>query len=92
LPRIAQDDLLRGIVVPLAEERDVDTLRQISQFLERENQRLMAKNLELTAELARLRGLPEVTQLTFAAEHAQAAAAGPRPARAAGVAGQRGAA
>jgi transposase len=55
-------------VVPLAEERDVDTLRQISQLLERENQRLIAKNVELTAELARLRGLPEVTQLTFAVE------------------------
>jgi transposase len=55
-------------VVPLAEERDVDTLRQISLLLERENQRLITKNLQLTAELARLRGLPEVAQLTFAAE------------------------
>jgi len=55
-------------VVPLAEERDVDTLRQISLLLERENQRLIAKNLQLTAELARLRGLPEVAQLTFAVE------------------------
>ena len=52
----------------LAEERDVDTLRQISLLLERENQRLIAKNLQLTAELARLRGLPEVEQLTFAVE------------------------
>jgi transposase len=68
LPRIGADDLLRGIVVPLAEERDVDTLRQISLLLERENQRLIAKNLQLTAELARLRGLPEVAQLTFAVE------------------------
>jgi len=68
LRRIARDDLLRGIVVPLAEERDVDTLRQISLLLERENQRLIAKNLQLTAELARLRGLSEVEQLTFAVE------------------------
>jgi hypothetical protein len=59
---------MRGIVVPLAEERDVDTLRQISLLLERENQRLITKNLQLTAELARLRGLPEVAQLTFAVE------------------------
>ena len=62
------DDLLPGIVVPLAEERDVDTLRQISLLLERENQRLITKNLQLTAELARLRGLPEVAQLTFVVE------------------------
>ena len=55
-------------MVPLAEERDVDTLRQISRLLERENQRLIAKNLQLTAELARLRGLPEVAQLTLAVE------------------------
>src|SRR5215207_10203924 len=68
LPRIAGDDLLRRIVVPLAEERDVETLRQISLLLERENQRLITKNLQLTAELARLRGLPEVAQLTFAVE------------------------
>ena len=37
-------------------------------LLEREKQRLIAKNLELTAELARLRGLPDVTQLTFTVE------------------------
>ena len=59
---------MRGIVVPLTEERDVETLRQISLLLERENQRLITKNLQLTAELARLRGLPEVAQLTFAVE------------------------
>jgi transposase len=59
---------MRGIVVPLTDERDVDTLRQISLLLERENQRLITKNLQLTAELARLRGLPEVAQLTFAVE------------------------
>ena len=56
---------MRGNVVPLREERDVETLRQISLLLERENQRLIAKNLQLTAELARVRGLPEVAQLTF---------------------------
>ena len=43
----------------------MDTLRQISVLLECENQRLIAKNLQLTAELARLRGLPDVEQLTF---------------------------
>ena len=59
---------MRGIVVPLTDERDVETLRQISLLLERENQRLITKNLQLTAELARLRGLPEVAQLTFAVE------------------------
>ena len=59
---------MRGIVVRLTDERDVDTLRQISLLLERENQRLITKNLQLTAELARLRGLPEVAQLTFAVE------------------------
>ena len=37
-------------------------------MLERENHRLITKNLELTAELARLRGLPGVAQLTFAVE------------------------
>ena len=55
-------------MVPLTEERDVETLRQIRLLLERENQRLITKNLALTAELARLRGLPEVTQLTFVVE------------------------
>lgn len=59
---------MRGTVVPLTEERDVETLRQISLLLERENQRLITKNLQLTAELARLRGLPAVEQLTFAVE------------------------
>lgn len=55
-------------MVPLAEERNVETLRQISVLLERENQRLITKNLQLTAELARLCGLPTVAQLTFAVE------------------------
>jgi transposase len=59
---------MRGSVVPLTEEHDVETLRQISLLLERENQRLITRNLQLTAELARLRGLPEAAQLTFAVE------------------------
>ena len=53
----------------LADEHDVETLRQISLLLDRENQRLIAKNLELTAELARLRGIPDVQQLTFSVQH-----------------------
>jgi transposase len=59
---------MRGSVVPLTDERDVETLRQISLLLERENQRLITQNVQLTAELARLRGLPEVAQLTFEVE------------------------
>ena len=55
-------------MVSLTDERDVETLRQISLLLERENQRLITKNLQLTAELARLRGWPEVAQLTLAVE------------------------
>jgi transposase len=73
-------------VVPLHEERDVETLRQISLLLERENQRLLATNLELRAELARLRGEPEVEQLIFtvdapspAPDLVEAAPARPRP-------------
>jgi transposase len=61
---------MRGNVVPLDEERDVETLRQISHLLTRENQRLLTANLELRAELARLRGEPEVTQLAFTVAHA----------------------
>ena len=81
---------MRGNVVPLSEERDVETLRQIGLLLERENQRLLAKNLELTAELARLRGVPEVEQLAFTVDSpvppgrpvaAPAAAPAPRPPR-----------
>jgi transposase len=56
-------------VVKLSEEHDVDTLRQISLLLDRENQRLIAKNLQLTAELARLRGIPDIEQLTFTVQH-----------------------
>ena len=53
-------------MIDLTQERDVDTLRQISLLLERENQRLITKTLELTAENARLRGLPDPEQLALA--------------------------
>jgi transposase len=53
-------------MVALTHERDVDTLRQISLLLDRENQRLIAKNLQLTAELARLRGVTDPAQLELA--------------------------
>jgi len=59
---------MRDDVVQLREERDLETLRQISLLLDSENQRLITKNLQLTAELARLRGIPDVTQLTFTVE------------------------
>ncbi len=63
---------------PLNEVRDVETLQQIGQSLARENQRLVAKNLELSAELARLRGEPVVEQLALTIE-AQLAAARTTP-------------
>src|SRR5215471_6660606 len=51
-------------MVELSQERDLETLRQISLLLDRENQRLITKTLELTAELARLQGLnPEQLRL-----------------------------
>ena len=51
-------------MVELSKEQDLETLRQISLLLDRENQRLITKTLELTAELARLRGTnPEQLQL-----------------------------
>ena len=56
-------------MVKLTDERDLETLRQISLLLDRENQRLVAKTLALTAEVARLRGVPDVEQLTFTVEH-----------------------
>lgn len=56
-------------MVKLADEHNLETLRQISLLLDRENQRLIAKNLQLTAELARLRGMPDVEQLTFSVQH-----------------------
>src|SRR5216117_2482164 len=54
-------------MVELTQEQDLETLRQISLLLDRENQRLITKTLELTAELARLRGLPNAEQLQLAA-------------------------
>ena len=64
-------------MVELTHERDVDTLRQISLLLDRENQRLIAKNLQLTAELARLRGVtdPEQLELVLRQQLEQARAA-----------------
>jgi transposase len=56
-------------VVKLTEEHDVETLRQISLLLDRENQRLITKNFQLTAELARLRGVSDVEQLAFTVQH-----------------------
>jgi len=53
-------------MVPLTDEHDVDTLRQISRLLDRENQRLIEKVRQLTAELARLRGTPHAEQLALA--------------------------
>jgi len=57
-------------VVKLTDEQDVETLRQISLLLDRENQRLITKNLQLTTELARLRGVADVEQLAFTVEDA----------------------
>src|SRR4029453_3995583 len=57
-------------MIDLTQERDVETLRQISLLLERENQPLITKTLQLTAELARVRGLPNPEQLTLAELHA----------------------
>jgi transposase len=82
-------------MIDLTQERDVDTLRQISLLLERENQRLLTKTLQLTAELARLRGVTDPEQLALAelraleearAQHRQAPSgrtptASPRPPR-----------
>jgi transposase len=53
-------------MIDLTQERDVETLRQVSLLLERENQRLITKTLELTAENARLRGVPDPEQLALA--------------------------
>lgn len=53
-------------MVDLTQERDVDTLRQVSLLLDRENQRLITRNLQLTAELARLRGHTDPEQLALA--------------------------
>src|SRR5215471_16149368 len=53
-------------MVELTKEHDLETLRQVSLLLYRENQRLITKTLELTAEIARLRGLPNPEQLQLA--------------------------
>jgi hypothetical protein len=53
-------------MIDLTQERDVETLRQIGLLLERENHRLITKTLQLTAELARVRGLPNPEQLALA--------------------------
>jgi transposase len=53
-------------MVDLTQERDVDTLRQVSLLLDREVQRLITKNLQLTTELARLRGVPDPEHLALA--------------------------
>jgi transposase len=53
-------------MVELRKEQDLETLRQVSLLLDRENQRLITKTLELTAEVARLRGLPDPEQLQLA--------------------------
>lgn len=57
-------------MVELAKEQNLETLRQISLLLDREIQRLIAENRHLTAELARVRGLPNPEQLAFTAVQA----------------------
>ena len=53
-------------MVELTKEHDLETLRQISLLLDRENQRLITKTLDLTAEIARLQGIPNPEQLQLA--------------------------
>jgi transposase len=53
-------------MVELTKEHDLETLRQISLLLDRENQRLITKTLELTAEVARLQGIANPEQLQLA--------------------------
>lgn len=53
-------------MVELTKEHDLETLRQITLLLDRENQRLITRTLELTAEVARLRGIADPTQLQLA--------------------------
>lgn len=53
-------------MVQLKDERDVHTLRQISLLLDRKNQRLIDKLRRVTAELARVRGVPNAEQLELA--------------------------
>ena len=54
-------------MVELTTEQNLETLRQISLLLDREIQRLITENRHLTAELARVRGLPNPEQLAFTA-------------------------
>lgn len=53
-------------MIDLTQERDLETLRQVSLLLDRQNQRLIAKTLQLTTELARLRGVADPAQLALA--------------------------
>ena len=56
-------------MVELTKEHERETLRQISLLLDRENQRLITKTLELRAEVARLRGVADPTLLQLAVLH-----------------------
>lgn len=47
---------MQPVMLRLDEEKDIETLRQAAVLLERENQRLSAKVLELTHQLVHLRG------------------------------------
>ena len=51
-------------MVELAKEQTLETLRQMSLLLDREIQRRITENRQLT-ELARVRGLPNPEQLAF---------------------------
>jgi transposase len=53
-------------MIDLTQERDLETLRQVSLLLDRENRRLITKTLQLTTELARLRGVVDPEQLALA--------------------------
>jgi transposase len=53
-------------MVELSQEHDLETLRQISLLLDRENQLLITKTLQLTAEVARLQGVANPEQLQLA--------------------------
>jgi transposase len=57
---------MRASMVQLHAERDLETLRQISILLDKENARLVEKVRSLTLELARLRGVPDTGQLELA--------------------------
>lgn len=74
LRRIPPNDQMLARMVELTHERDVDALRQISRLLDREHPRLIARNLQLSAELARLRGVtdPEQSELVLRQQLEQA--------------------